>query len=156
MTKDWLASLDPQALARARELIGCFEALGAPRPEALARSEVKDNHPQLARFLFLRHCWTETIDAWRDDLVWIDNLIAEAIRDPDGQFADAGMALKRLKDLGADPRDLGLIARFIAYEAVFSVVHTLDEGYDPEHEENLPGWALLERDTVGHVTVGRS
>src|SRR5437764_6005273 len=78
MTKDWLAALDPEAQGRARELIRRLEALGAPRPEALARAEVKENHPHLTRFLLLRHCWTETIDPWRDDLAWVENLIAES------------------------------------------------------------------------------
>jgi hypothetical protein len=154
MSADWLASLDPPALARAEELIRRFREVGAADPEGAARDEIEGDEPQLARQLLLHHLWAEAIDPWRDDLDWIDNLADDARRDPSGPFADAGLALRRLRDAGADPRDLGLVARFVAYESVFSVLHTLDEGYDPGREDDdpLPGWAPVERDALGHLT----
>ena len=154
MSDEWLASLDPPTLARARELIRRFHEVGDPDPQASSRAEIEGDEPQLARRLLLRHLWTEAIDPWRDDPDWIDNLADDARRDPAGPFADAGLALARLRAAGADVRDLALVARFVAYESVFSVLHTLDEGYDPEREDDepLPGWALVERDALGHTT----
>jgi hypothetical protein len=150
--EDWLATLEPSELARVQALVGRFEQLGASDPISQARSEVEDDLPQLARYVILHHLWTETIDPCRDDLAWIDNLIQDARRDPKGPFADAGQALERILAAGAKPRDVGLLARFLAYEAAFSVIHTLDYGYDPEREDELPGWALVERDESGQVT----
>ncbi len=152
MTRKWLESLDEETRARAERLIEQLSALGAPHPEAWARREFREHLPQLSRFLLLRHLWSEAIDAWSDSLLWVENLIQDAEKSPNGQFADAGRALKRLLDLGADPKDIGTLARFVAYESVFSVIHAIDEGYDVEQEGEWPGWALVERDPLGHIT----
>ena len=71
-------------------------------------------------------------------------MIDEAERDPNDYFADAGLALKRLVDVGVSEGDIGSIARFVAYEAVSTVINIIDEGYDPEAE--TPGWVLMETD----------
>lgn len=152
MSTSWLDSLDDVDRAQADRLLADLERLGAPDPVDWLRAEFEDDQPQFTRFLLLRHLWTETIDPWRDDPIWIDNLIREAEANPNGPFADAGLALRRLLNAGANRRDIGTIARFVAYESVFSVVHTLDEGSDPEHEGQLPGWALIERDALGEPT----
>lgn len=152
MSRHWLESLDAPARVKADALMKQLRELGSPDPARWAKDAVLHNRPQLAAFLLLRHCWSETIDLWRDDLLWLENLVAEARNDPSGQFADAGLALIRLFDAGVEPSDIGKIARFVAYEAVFSLLHTLDEGYDPQHEGTLPGWSLVERDTVGRLT----
>jgi hypothetical protein len=152
MPSKWLESLDPEARARAEALIAQLQGLGCPDPVQWARRELREGVPQLGRFLLLRHLWSEAIDAWRDSLLWVENLVTDARKDPGAPFAEAGRALERLLARGADPRDIGLLARFVAYETAFSTVHALDEGYDPEHEGQLPGWGLVERDPLGHLT----
>ena len=75
---------------------------------------------------FLKHMWDETINPAMQEH-WIDNVIRESERRPDSPFADLGPALKRLLAAGADRRDLSLIARHAAYEAVFGTLYALDD-----------------------------
>lgn len=151
MADEWLATLDETRRERAEELIAQFRAVGVTDPVARARAEIEEDVPQLVRSVLLKHLWTEAIDPPRDNLDWIDNLVRDAHRDPTGPFADAGQALERILSRCADRRDIGSLARFIAYEAVFSVIHTLDYGYDPGRDDDLPGWALIERDRRGVI-----
>lgn len=152
MPQTWLNSLDPEARARAEALIETLRGLGCPDPVHWAKREFREGIPQLSRFLLLGHLWSEGIDAWRDSHLWIDNLTEDAQKSADPTSREAGDALGRLLELGAEPADIARVARFVAYETVFTVAHTLDEGYDPEHEAPLPGWALVERDPLGHLT----
>ena len=54
---------------------------------------------------------------------WIENAVSDPARGPDTPFADLGPALKRLLALGADARDLSLVARHASFEAVFQVLY---------------------------------
>jgi hypothetical protein len=152
MPRKWLESLEESARPQAEALIEQLRALGCPEPEHWAKREYREHLPQVSRWLLLRSLWSVAIDAWRDSLLWADNLVEDAREDPDGPFAEAGRALHRLREAGANLEDIAELARFVAYESVFSVVHTLDEGYDTENDGDIPGWALIERDPLGHVT----
>jgi len=91
---------------------------------------------------FLANLWTGVINAPMKGH-WIETVIRDSSQDPDAPFADLGLAVQRLLGLGADPRDLSLIARHATYEAVFEVLYMLDDpGVDGDdnkmmHEELL-------------------
>jgi hypothetical protein len=105
---------------------------------------------------FLELAWKEVINAPMLG-AWIDNDVEYSRRNPDAPFADLGPALKRLLECGADRRDLSLIARHAAYEAVFQILFMLDDpgvdndnnkmmyesllGADPSGKEGRPGSA---------------
>lgn len=103
--------------------------LGAPDPASWARSEINDNIPQQARYLFLRNIWPQLIDRYADESV-IRRLPATA----------------RLLDAGASMADLAQALRSVAYETAFAVVDRVDEGYDPDAPVDSPGWRLMETD----------
>ena len=91
----------------------------------------------------LRHLWDEVINSHLRPGA-IDNTIASFDRgSPDAPFAEVGPILKKLVAAGAAPRDLALLQRFAAYEAVFSTLYALDDpGVDDAdflmlHEELL-------------------
>jgi hypothetical protein len=90
----------------------------------------------------LRHLWDAVINSNLRDHA-IDNIVASCDRSPNAPFAEVGPILKRLLHSGASPRDLALLQRFAAYEAVFSTLYALDEpGVDEDdfvglHEELL-------------------
>lgn len=152
MPRAWIEALSTDDRARAERRIAELRDLGCPDPDAWARREIRDDWPQEARFALLRHLWSEAIGAWGDSHLWIDNLRDDTRAAPDPASSDAAAAVDRMLRLGVSRDDIARLARFVAYETVFSVVHTLDEGYDPEREDGLPGWALMERDPLGQVT----
>lgn len=86
---------------------------------------------------FLNQLWKENINACMQEQ-WIDNIVSEAERSPNSPFADVGPVLKRLLGLGVTRRELSLIARHSAYEAVFGTLYALsDPGIDDNDVEML-------------------
>ena len=96
----------------------------------------------------LKQLWSDAINPCMQEH-WIDNMIRESERHPDGPFSDLGPVLKRLLAMGAMPRDLSLIARHSAYEAVFGTLYALsDPGVDDNDVEMLHE-SLLAADPSG-------
>ena len=152
MSAKWLVALDETHRAEAEKLIATLAELDCPDPEAWARRQLRDHLPQVSRLLLMRHLWSDSINSWRDSELWITNLVEDSEDNPEGPFSSAGVALARILDSGADPSDIAQLARFIAYQSVFSAVHTLDVGFDSDRDGELPGWALVERDPLGNIT----
>jgi hypothetical protein len=147
---------------RAEALAERFRALGAGDPEAWALSEVEDNIPQLARFLFLRRVW-RSAEEWAlppadwfadrepepaddeedadDDAEPSDSAEEE---DAEPAFLAAQQAVRRILAAGADPEDLREVAKSIFFFTAFDAVQSLDEGHDPRAGEGMPGWFLAE------------
>ena len=161
---DAFAHLPPEDRTRAEGLAETFRRLGAEEPEAWALSEVEDGIPQLARFVFLRRLWRGA-EEWKlpptdwfvdrdpgppDDEDGEDEVesSAEAVSvdeaDAEPAFFAVQQAVRRILATGADPEDLKEVARAVFLHAVFDAVQAVDEGYDPEAGEGLPGWLLTE------------
>ena len=153
----WFATLPAAQQARANELVSMLRALNADDPESWAQSEISEDIPQLARFLVLRRIWPEYIDSWtREPDRWIVRSVDGAGHNPQGHFADAGAALRRMTERGVSPADIASVARMVAYETAFAVLDHIDEGYDPDAPENAPGWLLVEVEAgADERTTGR-
>lgn len=109
---------------------------------------------------FLHDLWDGVINPNMQER-WIDNVLRASEQNPDAPFADLAPALKRLLAAGAGRRDLSLIARFAAYEAVFGTLYALSDpgvddndvemlhesllGADPSGKEGRPGSAPQKR-----------
>ena len=89
---------------------------------------------------FLNLLWKEVIDSPAHKQA-IDNIIVNHKRHLDGPFGDVGPAIERLLAAGASRRDLRLIFRSIAYEAVFGTIYALSE---PGLDESEDAGALYE------------
>ncbi|MFJ7946632.1 hypothetical protein ACIQ6K_23715 [Streptomyces sp. NPDC096354] len=129
------------------KLTGLFEALGADDAPDWADSEVEENIPQLARYRFLRMVWQD-IDVWSSAAPdWVEAYRKEGL---------AGGAVERAVRLGLTSGELGEIAREVARETAFGVLHSLAEPADgdlpPEVEEQLPGWCVAELSPQGEPT----
>jgi hypothetical protein len=86
---------------------------------------------------FLKEIWDGVINSTMQEH-WIDNTVRESEKQPNAPFADLGPVLKRLLAAGADRRDLSLIARQAAYEAVFGTLYSLsDPGVDDNNIEMM-------------------
>lgn len=131
------------------DLTELLTQLGAPDPAAWARSEVEEDIPQLARYVFLSHAWRHVVD--QDDETWIDSWLEEAERSPDSPGAGIGPALRRLLASGVDRRALTEVVRVMQYSALFNLCLLLDE--PPEGVTRISGrsWALVEVDDEGNV-----
>ncbi len=64
------------------ELADLFARLGAREPDAWARSQINENIPQLARFLFLRQAWK--LVGPEEDRPWIAQEMQEMNMDAQG------------------------------------------------------------------------
>ncbi|HEX8219314.1 MAG TPA: hypothetical protein VF914_08885 [Chloroflexia bacterium] len=152
MDRDWLAHLDTETAREARKLIAQMEVLGAPDAEEWVYSEITEDIPQVARYLVLRRIW-ESIDAWvGNSQVIMPRLAAESEKDPEGHFADAGRAVKRMLQAGISPEDIGRVARLVSYDTAFAVLEIIDEGGYPEADDTMPGWSLVETKSNGEYT----
>jgi hypothetical protein len=164
---DAFAHLSPADQRRAEELAERFRAAGAEEPEAWALSEVEENIPQLAGFVLLRRIWQSAEQwklppaGWFGEPVPEDEDASDLVDGPDGTepaFLAAQQAVERILAAGVDPADLKEVARAVFLHTAFDVVHTVDEGYDPDAGDGLPGWLLIELDaemtTTGRAIIG--
>jgi hypothetical protein len=111
------------------ELTRRMTELGAPDPSGWARSEIEEDVPQQARYLFLRSIWPEIIDRYASEAYMRE--IPAAVR---------------LLETGASPPDLSTALRAAAYAAAFDVINRVDDGYDHSAPGGAPGWNLIEVD----------
>jgi hypothetical protein len=78
----------------------------------------------------LTHLWQSIINSNLNP-VGLERAIAYCKNHPDDSFADVGPALERALAAGVSPKDLCLISRGTAYEAVFGTLYALgDPGVD--------------------------
>lgn len=146
--EEWYATLDAPTRAKADKLIAILKRYGASGPLGWVGSEMRENIPQVARFLILRE-----IRAVMDRLPFADLPVAQKSAatiektldltkiDQDGQAA-----FQRLADSGANIEDVLRVARAVNVQAVLDMIRILDEGYDSPSEDETLGWALAETD----------
>jgi len=132
------------------ELAQLFKQIGADDPLSWAQSEIEEDIPQLARFVFLRAAWQRVIS--EDDTNWIDHAIENSVRHPTSPGAGIGPALKNLLNLGASRQDLTELVRVIQFELLFALCNLLDNPGELEPELGDLGWELHEIDQYGHPT----
>lgn len=142
---DPFAELTREQRKRAQALAETFRSLGADDPEGWAYSEAAEDIPQLASFILLRKLWREAEQWSGDPEQWFGPAPDEPAPDhPEDPHAAAAQAVRRVLAAGVDRRDLMRIARAVTFDSLFSAVHTIDEGCDPDEAEDLPGWVLAE------------
>jgi hypothetical protein len=98
---------------------------------------------------FLQHLWTDVINPVLRDSA-LDNIISNCKRDLAGPFGDTGPAIERMLAQGIARRDLSLVLRLVAYEAVFGTLYALSEpGLDREEDASMLYEELLTADPSG-------
>ena len=98
---------------------------------------------------FLQHLWTVIINPVFGDAA-LDNIISNCKRDPVGPFGDTGPAIERMLAAGIVRRDLGLVLRLVAYEAVFGTLYALSEpGLNQDEDASTLYEELLMADPSG-------
>lgn len=131
----WLAEWNSQTLT---ELTSRFQSLGADEPEGWASSELGENFPQTARFLFLRALWRR---------------LEEQLEEVDG-------AVNRVLVAGGSRQDIRRALASSLYSVAFDFAYLLDEPDGRGHStepytdvaEDEPRWVLMEASPDGDVT----
>jgi hypothetical protein len=101
------------------------------------------------RHEFLELLWKDVIDAPARARA-LDNIILNCRRDPQGPFGDAGAAIERLLAMGASRRDLRILVRSVAYEAVFATLYSMsDPGLEANEDPATLYEDLLSSDPTG-------
>jgi hypothetical protein len=97
----------------------------------------------------LTHLWTEVINVHLRDEA-LDHIVNNCRRNPNGPFGDTGPAIERLLAAGVSRRDLRLVLRAVAYEAVFGTLYALsDPGADEDDAVGTLYQELLTADPSG-------
>lgn len=135
-----------------KQLAALFRKLGAPDPESMARSQINEGIPQLARFLFLRQAWREIVQ--EGDSNWIESALRRSEEHPDEPYAGVGHALKKLRARGATDEEITDVVRGMQAELLFSFCYLLEDPGDREAEVADMGWALVQVDEEGTILGG--
>ena len=86
---------------------------------------------------FLTLLWNDIINPMMSES-WIEGTISNSRKHPDSPFSDSGPALENLLALGATKKDICLLSRNAAYDAIFSVLYMLgDPGIQGNDTEML-------------------
>ena len=128
--------------AKLARLTNLLEVAGARDPKSWAQSEVDEDIPQLARFLFLRQAWRRVIAD--GDTSWIDREISGAEKSPGTPGAGLGRSLKRLVSAGADREDLTEVVRAAQWQLLFGLCYQLSDPSIEEPELEHVAWQLFE------------
>lgn len=132
------------------ELTKLFQKLGADDPESWARSEIMENIPQLARFLFLRSAWENVVP--ENDTQWLDEEIENSKRHPNDPCSGIGKALQKILELGANREDIVDIVHGMQYRTLFGMCYLIDIMDEEVPEIGETGWVLHEIDKDGKLT----
>lgn len=138
----------PTIPTKLASLTRLLELAGAPDPAAWAKSEVQENIPQLARFMFLRQAWRCV--ASEDDTTWIDNHIASSRKNGNSPGAALGPALERCLEKGCSREDLLEVARTAQWQLLHAICYLLSDPDIEEPELQHVAWALVEIDPDEH------
>ena len=128
-----------------------LEQLGASEPIAWVRSEMTEDIPQIARFVFLHQVRSQIISQF----TYGRNLtVADQEKTPPSPKeirTQEKEAYQRLIHAGADPKDLESIALAATYNAMYEFLCLLDRAVPltAEETEDAPQWFLGE--TAGRL-----
>jgi hypothetical protein len=131
------------------ELLDLCRRMDLPDAEALVRSELSENIPQVARHAFLKGAWAGVVPD--GDLSWIEN--AERANPPGSNRPYAGVAeaLRKLKKEGADVAAVAEIVRGMQAQLLFHISYLLADPDSVAGNDGTVGWALLEVSEEGEV-----
>jgi hypothetical protein len=132
-----------------RTLAALFRKLGAGDPDRWARSQLEEDIPQLARFLFLRQAWRAIVS--EGDSTWIADAITRAESEPDKPYSGVGHALRNLRSRGATDEELTDLVRGMQADLLFQFCFLLEDPGDVEPEVADIAWSLVQVDDDGNV-----
>lgn len=131
------AQNDPAKEQEVTALAERFRKLGARNAEEWAQSEVHENIPQLARFVFLRELWKLVVS--RTNVRALNRFNAPHDDGNGGPF-------RRIKERGVALADVLAIVREAQSEVIRDVAHLLDQVSELDQDVQDVAWGLFELD----------
>ena len=131
------------------DLISIFRSLGADEPESWAESEVGENMPQLARFMFLKGAWQQVVS--EDDTTWIDNILRNVPANSSDPYAGAAHSIRRMVDAGTTKSDIAQLVRAMQAEFLFALCYMMDDPSSVEGNDDYVDWSFMELDADGNT-----
>jgi hypothetical protein len=130
------------------DLISIFRTLGANDPESWANSEVDENIPQLARFMFLKGAWQLVVSD--EDTSWIDSLLQNVPSGSSDPFADAAHSIRAMLDAGVSKSVIARLVRAVQSEFLSDLCYMMDDPGSIEGNDECVDWSLIENDDDGN------
>jgi hypothetical protein len=157
---EWYASLDPATRQQVDQKVALLQRFNAVEPLAWVESELRENIPQVARFLFLHLVRAEVVNGalpfHAPEHEDFEKSVPVLERQTRGE-----QAYERLVAQGANVEDLVRIARAAGVAAMFSFLGLLDGDWGDEGSaiyqlQEAPAWGLMEfRKGEEPVATGR-
>ncbi len=144
--REWYESLDDEARKIADQKIEILKQFNADDPLGWVSSEMRENIPQVARFLFLHRVRSEVLNGYLQFAI-PENPEFEKSLPPFARMKVGEEAFNRLIESGVNREDLVRVARAAACRATLNFVEMLDGVTFPDEFEelnNAPDWAIME------------
>jgi hypothetical protein len=144
--QEWYKSLDDEARKIADDKIEILKKFNADDPLGWVSSEMRENIPQVARFLFLHRVRSEVLNGYLQFAI-PENAEFEKSLSPLARMKVGEEAFNRLIESGINREDLIRVARAAACRATFNFVEMLDGVTFPDEFEDLynaPSWSIME------------
>ncbi len=144
--QEWYESLDKKTRKIADQKVEILKRFNAEDPLGWVSSEMRENIPQVARFLFLHRVRSEVLDGYFQFSV-PESPDFEKSLPPLVRMKVGEEAFNRLIASGVDREDLVRVARAAACRTVINFVEMLDGVTFSEELEGLshaPDWAIME------------
>jgi hypothetical protein len=133
-------------ISKCEFLLFCRQ-MGFPSPDAIVRSEVEEDIPQLARHTFLKGAWAGIVPD--DDLSWIGEQEGSSKPGSKQPYAGVADAIRKLKAQGTDMRALAEIVRGMQAQLLFHIAYQLSDPDSVAGNDGSIGWALVEASEDG-------
>lgn len=131
------------------DLTSILRSLGANEPESWAESEVNEDIPQLARFMFLKGAWRRIASV--DDTTWIDNIVQNVPADSNEPYAGAAHSIRRMLGAGVSKSDVAQLVRATRAEFLFELCYMMDDPGSVDGNDGYVDWSLMELDADGNA-----
>jgi len=143
--QEWYESLDDKTRKTADQKIEILKQFNADDPLGWVSSEMRENIPQVARFLFLHRVRSEVLNGYLP-FALPESMDFEKSLPPLKRLQVGEEAFTRLIASGVNREDLVRIARAAACSAAFNFVEVLDgiSCSDNDNAVDSPNWALME------------
>ncbi len=107
------------------ELTEVFRQFGARDPEGWARSQIEEGIPQLARFLFLKACWSSVNED--GDTTWIDRVLSNTPPHSEEPFSGIAHSIRSLLAAGASRDDIAELVRATQAEMLATLTYVMSD-----------------------------